>query len=245
MKTWIRSLALVVALSFAVTACGEKQEGEKQDGEKKEKKEKKDEEKKETVKEDGPPTAPTAPPKPTFTDDQLKALATLDIPGFKRTRDGSMAMGNVAPLYVTEEKNEQGAAVEVMTAVGNCVMCVENTAAKFAEDRDTTPERMWMSKAMLENPDLVWEFGELDVDGRKVVTVHILSYVENKTDMGTSRSGSHQFSVHWNDGGRQVRAMASGKGVFPKSLEELTTKITEEELKAAAITVFKGLAANL
>ncbi|MFH1532384.1 MAG: hypothetical protein ABIK09_16795 [Pseudomonadota bacterium] len=238
MKIWIQALALTVALTFALTSCGDKKEGEKKEGEKKA-------EKKEATEDDGPPTKPTAPPKPTFTDDQLKAAATLDIPGFKRTMDGQIAMGNVAPMYVTEAKNEQGASVEVMTAIGNCIMCTENTAASFAESRDTTPERMWMSSAMLENPDLVWDFGEMDLDGRKLVTVHILSYVENTTDMGTSRSGSHQFSIHWNDGGRQIRAMANGKGVFPKSLDELKTKVTEEELKATALTVFKALAANL
>jgi predicted small lipoprotein YifL len=244
MKTLIRALALTVALTFALTACGDKKDGDKKDEKKEEKKEEKKVEKDEAL-DDGPPKGPKAPPKPSFTDDQLKAFAVMDVPGFKRTMDGTTAMGNVAPLYVSEAKNENGAAVEVMTAVGNCVMCVENTAAKFAEDRDSTPERMWMSKAMLGNPDLVWEFGELEVDGRKLVTVHILSYVENKTDMGTSRSGTHQFSVHWNDGGRQIRAMASGKSVFPKSLEELKTKITEEELKAAALEVFKTFAAKL
>jgi len=244
MKTLIRALALTVALTFALTACGEKKADEKKEGEKKEEKGEKKDEKKEAKKDEAPPE-PAAPPKPSFSDDQLKAFAVMDVPGFKRTLDGQIAMGNVAPLFVSEEKNEQGAKVEVMTAVGNCVVCVENTAAKFAEDRDKTPERMWMSKAMLENPDLVWEFGEMEVDGRKLVTVHILSYVENKTDMGTSRSGTHQFSIHWNDGGRQIRAMASGKSVFPKSLEELKTKITEEELKAGALEVFKVYAAAL
>lgn len=240
MKTVIRALALTVALTFALTACGEKKAEEK----KEEKQEEKKEEKKEAKKDEAPPE-PAAPPKPSFSEDQLKAFAVMDVPGFKRSMDGQIAMGNVAPMYVSEAKNEQGAKIEVMTAVGNCVMCVENTAAKFAEDRDKTPERMWMSKAMLENPDLVWEFGEMELDGRKLVTVHILSYVENKTDMGTSRSGTHQFSVHWNDGGRQIRAMASGKSVFPKSLEELQTKITEEELKAGALEVFKAFAAKL
>ncbi len=244
MKTLIRTLALTVALTFALTACGDKKADEKKEGEKKEEKAEKKEEKKEAKKDEAPPE-PVAPPKPSFSDDQLKAAAVMDVPGFKRTMDGQIAMGNVAPMFVSEEKNEKGAKVEVMTAYGNCVVCVENTAAKFAEDRDKTPERMWMSKAMLENPDLVWEFGELEVDGRKLVTVHILSYVENKTDMGTSRSGTHQFSIHWNDGGRQIRAMASGKSVFPKSLEELKTKITEEELKAGALEVFKVYAATL
>jgi len=241
MKICIQALALTVALAFALTACGEKKEGEKKEGEKKEAKK---EDKKE-AKAEKAPAAPAEPAKPTFSDDQLKTLAVLDVPGFKRQMDGQIAMGNVAPMYVTEEKNAQGAGVEVMTAIGNCVMCVENTAAKFAEDRDKTPERMWMSKAMLGNPDLVWEFGEMELDGRKLVTVHILSYVENKTDMGTSRSGTHQYSIHWSDGARQVRTMANGKSVFPKSLEELKTKMPEEELKAAALKVFTALAANL
>ena len=159
--------------------------------------------------------------------------------------DGKVGMGNVAPMYVSEVKNENGAAAEAMTAIGNCVVCFENTAKAFEENRDKTPERSWMSKATMENPNLVWEFGEMELAGLKVVTVHILSYTERKTKMGTTRSGTHQFSLHWNDGARQIRVLVNSKGVFAKSLEELKTKMTEEELKAAAVEIFTVFAAKL
>ena len=246
MKTWIQLLALTVTVVFVFSACAAKKEEEKKEEEKEAQKEEKIEKKagkNETMKE-APANQPTpAPPK--FNDEDLQAFAIQDIPGYRRSMDGKIAHMNVAPRYVTEEENEQGANVEVMTTIGNCSMCLENTAATYEKEKVKTPEGLWMSNAVLSNPDLVWEFGELDVDGRKVVTVHILSYIENKTEMGTSRSGSHQFSLHWSDGTRQVRAMASSKGVFPKSLEELKTKVTKEELKAGALTVFTALAAKL
>jgi hypothetical protein len=86
-----------------------------------------------------------------------------------------------------------------------------------------------------ENPKLVYEIGEDQVDAAKVITTYVLSYVET----GDKKSGKHSLALYYNDGSRQLRVAVDGKDFSPKSEEENKTKLTRDELTTAAKEVFK------
>jgi len=175
-----------------------------------------------------------------FGEDVLKKLAVLDLPDYKRTVDGQMAAGSVGPWYVTKQANPSGIKIQAMVNIGNCPFkCIGFSKEVFEEKKRQLPEWMMMSKAHRENPKMVYEIGQAEVAGTKVLTVYVFSYVESTTASGTSRSGSHHLALYYNDGIRQLRVEMSGKGVFPKTEEELKNKITRAELMASGSKVFE------
>jgi hypothetical protein len=220
MSGLIRTIGLISMIALFLTACDDK--GDKDTP----KEPKKTDTKDDTVEK--------------FGEDVLKKLAVLDLPGYKRTVDGQMAAGSVGPWYVTNQANPSGIKIQAMVTVGNCPFkCIGFSKEVFEQKKKQLPEWMMMPKAHRENPKLVYEIGQAEVAGTKVLTVYVFSYVENTTASGTSRSGSHHLALYYNDGIRQLRVEMSGKGVFPKTEEELKTKITQAELMTSGSKVFE------
>jgi hypothetical protein len=184
------------------------------------------------------PESDEAAPLPTgkkFTDDVLKKLGTLDVPGFDRTEDGMPASGGVSPVYISKKANASGVKIEAWVHIGNCIAeCLEFSKESIEAKKNMLPEWMTLSMPHRENPKLVYEIGEDEVDKTKVITTYLSSYVK-----GQDPSGKHSLALYFNEGVRQLRVTVNAQNLSAESEEDFKAKLTKDELTAAAKQVFE------
>lgn len=186
---------------------------------------------------DAPAPAPAA--RERLTPEQLAALSTRDVPGFRRTSQRS-GKSNAVVTFEGTTPNAQGFRPTVQVIVEHCAFCAKIDVEAWRANPNL---RRTLSTVHLENPALVFEVDALDLGGRAGIGVYKESFVAKKTATGTTRSSAHGLQAWFNDGVHQVMLEVATRGPgLPDSLEALRESMGRAEMEAAARAVFAAYA---
>ncbi len=167
------------------------------------------------------------------------ALLGVTVPGFTQTT--KVVRKNMAQIsYKSEKPNAQGKSIGLFIMAQPCVMCRKLDLAKWKANENL---KMMLPKAHKDNPELVWEVESLEAGGVTGIYTYRLSFTKGAD--GKRKSSSHGVTLYYNNGTNMVTVMVTGKRVFAKSLDELKTLITKEELVAAAKAALGAFATKL
>lgn len=177
-----------------------------------------------------------------FDNPKLLAIAKTQIEGFEAVEGmgaGKPMMGQIVYRYSTP-KDDKGVKVDAQVISGACNAgaCQELSLAAFEKRKDALPHTMMFTGGMKENPKLVHELAELDIDGKKTITAHVFSYSERKVGGGTSRSGTHRLIVYYHDGSNHLQIQMSVSGGSLSTEESFKGARSKDDLIAAAKKVF-------
>ncbi len=171
---------------------------------------------------------------------QFKQLMNLTVDGFDSVPGGRASKGQATFYLQGKEKNQQGRYPFVMITVANCFGCGMQPMEKTAWEKKKDNLMMMLPKIHKENPALVFEIDELDIDGTRVITIFNLSFV--KQESGAAASSG--LNLHYNNGKRMVTLMISSRKKpfsMAKSLDELKQQYSKAEYIAVARQIFKVL----
>lgn len=190
-----------------------------------------------TARPDAPAPAPAA--RARLTPEALAALATREVPGFRRTSQRS-GKSNAVVTFEGTTANARGFRPTVQVIVEHCMFCTKLDVATWRANPNL---KRTLSTVHLENPALVFEVDALDLGGRTGIGVYKESFVATKNATGTTRSSAHGLQAWFNDGVHQVMLEVSTRGPgLPDSLEEMRQSMSRAEMEAAARAVFTAYA---
>ena len=184
-------------------------------------------------KEDPGPAVKLAPKAGAFDEARLKALARIDVPGFKRTSDEANRMA-AQPVYHGEQRSAKGYHAVVQVNVMGCEDCAAPTLAEFQQE---LPQRRDMMLPALhqQNPKLVYEAFGIDLPGGKQAhAIFTLSHVKQEQSSGSA----HGLDVFFTTGAAklyiQVWPRPEVPGTSVASQEELAATFSRDDLVAIA-----------
>ncbi len=179
-------------------------------------------------------------PQSGYAEKEFKELAALEVEGFN-TLPGSKGTKSNAIMYLESlDKNTNGMFASVMVSITNCFACNMQKMDKDVWIKRKANLLMMLPRIHNKNPDLVFEIDEMTVAGTRVITVYDLSYIKRER----STASAHSFKIFYNNGKIMLTIAVSGKSKpfsMAKSVEELKTRFTREEMKMAARKVFEAI----
>ncbi|MBL9085863.1 MAG: hypothetical protein JNM10_01860 [Planctomycetia bacterium] len=192
-----------------------------------------------TARPDAPAPAPAPAARARLTPEQLAALATREVPGFRRTSQRS-GKSNAVVTFEGTTANARGFRPTVQVIVEHCMFCAKLDVAAWRANEHL---KRTLSTVHLENPALVFEVDALDLGGRTGIGVYKESFVATKNATGTTRSSAHGLQAWFNDGTHQAMLEVSARGpALPDSLEAVRESMSRAEMEAAARAVFAAFA---
>ncbi len=180
------------------------------------------------------------------TDDQLKKIIEDAPPGFDKGMGGRPMMGSVMPSYTSKEANKHKVKAQINGMISKCNfrLCPKEgfNAKNLEANKSKLPHMMMFSKMHKENKDKIHAFKDAEIDGHKVVTVYVESYVKK----GGTTSGTRAYHIYWSNGTSFVKASGDGFGTarYLSPKDKWDQVFTKEECKAAAEAYFKHVIKN-
>lgn len=168
-----------------------------------------------------------------------KAIAETRIEGFEA--QASPPQKTSATVYYTSnEELPSGQKVGVSATVQKCELCQKMDVAAWKANDNL---KSMLSKASIEDPELVWEVDEVDLGGKKGIYTYALAWSESED--GKSRGGANGYNIWYNDGTNQIWMQTGCRGGFgPDVTDEASYEAScprEKQLEAAR-QVFAGFA---
>ncbi|MGE3075953.1 MAG: hypothetical protein AB7N24_08710 [Dehalococcoidia bacterium] len=180
----------------------------------------------------------------TPTSEDLVAIANTAVPGFTALDPRGTGLGATV-VYSSDTKTSGGANVQVLVSL---VACDPFICGKLDPDQYSSPEAQRNLKSILptahiENPDLQWEFGTVDLSGETGLYTYALSYVESKDNAGgTTRLSANAYRAWYHDGRIFVSMDVYARGITSvSSVEDLEAGMSKAEAEKAAKDVFAAL----
>jgi hypothetical protein len=193
------------------------------------------------------PTA-TAEPAGTATVGQVLALTELPIPGYRTTEVRETVLG-VAVVYTAENKTAGGAELFVRANYAPCdsFVCGSLDPGDYASAEAQDQLKSVLPAAHKSNPDLVWEFGPVELSGRaEGLYYYTLSYLEEEAGGGVSRSSANSYRAWYHNGSVYVTLEVFARAAAaPLSRGDVARLMTKAEAEEAAREVFVVLEPEL
>jgi len=229
-------MALAASLVCGHLGCDKKQETQSE--------EKAPADKQKLAKKETTPTKESKTEAPIkFTEKEFNEFAQMKIEGFN-TLPHSKGSAMNAMLYLEGIKeNDKGVFPSAMVSIMGCIGCAQQKMDKEVWRGRKDNLMMMLPSTHKNNPDLVFDIDEMDIDGTKVITQYGLSFVKTEN----SKASMHELDIFYNNGVNMMNIKVSGKHKqfkMAESLDELKTEFTRAEMEAAAKSVFKALNAK-
>ncbi|MGE0597891.1 MAG: hypothetical protein AB7J35_12110 [Dehalococcoidia bacterium] len=180
----------------------------------------------------------------TPTAEDLVAIANTAVPGFEAVDPRATGLGATV-VYSSETKTAGGAQVQVLVSLASCDPFI---CGKLDPEAYSSPEAQRNLKSILptahiENPDLRWEFGIVDLSGETGLYTYALSYVETKDNSGgTTRISANTYRAWYHDGRIFISMDVYARGATSvRSLADLEAGMSKAEAEKAAKDVFAAL----
>ena len=183
-------------------------------------------------------------PQTRYSEKEFKELAAVKVEGFKTLASSKGTRSNAMMFLESQEKNTSNMFASVMVSINNCFGCDMQKMDKDVWIKRKANLLLMLPRIHKENPDLVFEIDEMTIDSTRVITVYDLSYIKQER----STASSHSLQLFYNNGKIMLNITVSGRSrpfSMSKSLEELKTRFTKDEMKAAARKVFSALKAKI
>jgi len=185
-----------------------------------------------------------------LTKSALEELLKESIPGFEQQPGPKvMEMAGIAMVtayYKGTKGNDKDMTAFAQVRMFGCGHCPDLTAASFKEEQGLF-ERLMLSTVHKDNMAVIFDVGEDNIAGKKVVTIYQLSF--HVSEDGKSKSSSHAFSIYHHNGKNMLHVMITPRAVSgfksADSLDELKALFTRDEMKAAATTFMESLGAKV
>jgi len=165
----------------------------------------------------------------------LNALLALEIPEMSKSR--ASRNGDTVTLQFDHIKaNDSGSIGTIEVTAGFCAGCQPTDAGVAEEDRmKRTKEEL--GEVHAENPDMVIEFGELELAPERMGSkVYRKSFAIKEE----ARAAVHTLSVEFYEANRMIRLMAYPRTGFPSDAAAFEAQYTRAELEADIKAVFAG-----
>lgn len=183
--------------------------------------------------------------KATPTTEELEKIVNVEVPGFTALDPKATPFGATV-VYRSEAKTAGEANVQVLVSVAACDPFI---CSKLDPDVYSSPEaqrnlKSSLSTVHIENPDLQWDFGQVDLSpSAKGLYTYALSYVESKDSSGgTSRASANGYHAWYNDGRTYVSLEVFARGgSSPRSIAEVEGEMSRAEAEKAANDIFAAL----
>ncbi len=177
---------------------------------------------------------------------ELEAFTQTEVTGYARS-DSRVVSGSGSVLYTSSEKTAGGANVLVNVRLGACdpFLCGTLNPRDYASAEARRNLQSALPSAHIENPELVWEFGPVELSsGRTGLFTYALSYVETKdASGGVSRASANSFRAWYHNGGLHIMLeVFSRGGDSARSAADLTRLMSRAEAEEAAKHVFAAFA---
>lgn len=180
---------------------------------------------------------------------ELLAAVSGAVPGFTSSDIRGSAAGATA-MFTSSATTAGGANVLVLVNVSACdpFVCGKLNPADYQSAESQRALKSTLPTAHIENPDLHWEFGAVQLaPGKSGLFTYALSYVETKDAAGgTTRISADAYRAWFHDE-RTVIAMEvfSRGGQAARSAAELERNMSRNDAEAAAKAVFAAVSASL
>lgn len=172
---------------------------------------------------------------PALTQEKAQSIVdTLELgEGWTKGMKNASADGFMVTFQGPENAHEVKQKVTITAMPCSPVVCTKLEASAWKANADQLKTKL--SKELAESEGLVFDIADATVDGKAAVAVYTAAYVEKATeDGGTSRSSANTYDLYWHNGKVVVVVSASPGYSGAKSLEEVKTTMTREELEKAA-----------
>lgn len=192
---------------------------------------------------------PTTTSSATMTTAQLQEAASKTVPGFTTSEVRANPIG-VTATYTSTATTSGGAQVVVLLQLAPCdpFICGKLDPAEYQTAEAQRNLKSTLSTAHIENPDLKWDFGEVELgSGATGLYTYALSYIETKdTSGGTTRISANSYRAWYHNGATLVSMdVFSRGGDSVRSVADLEQRMSRTEAETAAKTFFAALAPQL
>ncbi len=181
----------------------------------------------------------------TPTPEQLLAIVNTAVPGFTSLEPRNIPFGATV-TFSSDRKTAGGAEVRVLVSVAACdrFICTKLDPESYSSPEAQRNLKSTLSTAHIENPDLRWEFGEVELGASATgLYTYGLSYLENKDSSGgTSRLSANSYRTWYHDGRTFISMdVFARSGSSVRSLADLKGEMSKAEAEQAAKDVFAAL----
>lgn len=181
----------------------------------------------------------------TPTAEDLERLSTIDVPGFARS-DSRVIASAANALYTSTEKTAGGANILVTVRVAGCdpFICGNLDPKDYEGAEAQRNLKSVLSTALIESPDLVWDFGPTELaPGKTGLHTYAVGYLETKEASGTSRVSANAYRAWYHDGNLHIFIEVFDRGGdSPQSLDDVKELMSMAEAEKAAKDVFAAFA---
>lgn len=181
----------------------------------------------------------------TPTSEDLERFSTIDVPGFTRS-DSRVVASAANALYTSIEKTVGGANILVTVRVAGCdpFICTSLDPKDYESAEAQRNLKSILSTALIESPDLVWDFGDVELaPGKTGLHTYAAGYLESRDASGTSRVSANAYRAWYHDGSLHIFIEVFPRGGdSPQSLEDVKTLMSMAEAEQAAKDVFAAFA---
>jgi hypothetical protein len=187
----------------------------------------------------GSDAAPTA--------EDLERLSTIDVPGFTRSESRVVASAASA-VYTSTGKTAGGANILVTTRISACdpFICATLDPKDYESAEAQRNLKSVLSTALIESPDLVWDFGPVELaPGKTGLHTYAAGYLETKEASGTSRVSANAYRAWYHDGTLHIFIEVFQRGGdSPGSLDDVKALMSVAEAGQAARNIFAAFASE-
>jgi hypothetical protein len=174
--------------------------------------------------------AAATPAKP-FDEAAFKKISELAFPGQKEIK---ALDGDRLNITLTIRENPT---LKVALSGARCVACM--AMEKSVWEARAADLRLYLPEPMRTDPNVTFEVGETTVAGRKCIFTYAAGLFHERTPSGGTKSfgGSHSYTVYFNDGVNELRAVAyDGSAPTATTVPELVAIIPRDDLQKTAET---------
>lgn len=181
----------------------------------------------------------------TPTAEDLERLSQVDVPGFTRSESRVVASAANA-TYTWNEKTVGDGDILATARVAGCdpFICATLDPKDYESAEAQRNLKSVLSTALIESPDLVWEFGSVELaPGKTGLHTYALGYLETTGASGTSRVSANAYRAWYHNGNLHILIeVFSRGGESPRSLDDTTALMSKAEAEKAAKDVFAAFA---
>ena len=183
--------------------------------------------------------------KATPTTEQLEAIVNTAIPGFTAVEPRTTPFGATV-TYISDAKTAGDAQVAALVSVAVCdpFICATQDKDAYSSPEAQRNLKSTLSKSHIENPDLQWEFGEVELAASVTgLYTYALSYLESKDSSGgTTRLSADAYRVWYHDGRVFISMdVFSRGGPSARSVADLESAMSKADAEKAAKDIYAAL----